>query len=253
LSHGAQIVNLFAFNLDDPDERMWHETLIREGIFLTRFYRIWGTMARYRPLLTVLEDTVTSSPNATYGQHHPYYGGSGTPSDWHYAGGAPGVKTTWDQFADLMVERGVDRSLLLENVCLFQKSTVDPVPQRILILPSDAIASDSVTLFAEIDLCVLLALSPYLDGSRAASELGRPEPLPVEVRITDKLRDPLPWPYPGISYPDMRLYLNERGVRTDQPGVTAGIDYRVDPQASAPAPTTSAGSPAAAHGKHKGR
>jgi Domain of unknown function (DUF1989) len=69
LAEGAQIVGMLLFNLHDPDERFWNQGSVREGLFLTRYTRLWGTMARYRPLATVLEDrirlldtTIRSSP-----------------------------------------------------------------------------------------------------------------------------------------------------------------------------------------------
>ncbi len=225
LLEGPQIVNLWAYNQADPDERIWHESVIREGIFLRRHTRVWGTMARYRPLLTVLEDSVVADPALPAAQHHPYYGGSGTPADWRFAGGAEGVKTTWEQFRDLLEARGVSPAGLNENLCLFQRSIVDPDRQRVEILPSNAVAGDRIALFAEQDLCLLFALSPYLDGSVPAAELGIPQPRPVRIETTEKLADPLPWPYPGISYPDMSRYLDESGARSTEAVPTPGIDY----------------------------
>lgn len=225
LLEGPQIVNVWAYNQADPDERLWHESVIREGIFLRRHTRVWGTMARYRPLLTVLEDTVVADPQLPAGQHHPYYGGGGTPSDWQFAGGADGVKTTWEQFRDLLVARGVSPAGLNEHLCLFQRSIVDPDRQRVEILPSNAVAGDRIALFAEQDLCLLIALSPYLDGSTPIAELGVPQPRPVRIETTERLVEPLPWPYPGISYPDMSRYLDDSGTRTTEPVPTPGIDY----------------------------
>jgi uncharacterized protein YcgI (DUF1989 family) len=231
LLDGPQIVNLFAFNRNDPDERIWHQTVLREGLWVGRLTRIYGTMARSRPLLTVLRDTVVADPRAPFGQHHIYFGGSGTPAEWRFAGGPEGVRTTWEQFASALEARSIDPSILIENVCFFQKSTIEPKAQRVQILPSDAVAGDVVTLFAEIDLVVLLALSPYVDGTRPASTPGLPLPRPVEVRVSDRIAEPLGWPHPDISYPDMTRYLDARGVRTRDAVPTPGIDYRLQERA----------------------
>ncbi|MDO8210181.1 urea carboxylase-associated family protein [Conexibacter sp. CPCC 206217] len=227
LVEGPQIVNLFAFNPHDPDERMWHMSVLRDGLFPTVGNRIWSTMARNRPMLTFLEDTVCADPRGPFGQHHLYFGGSGTPADWRFGGGDESVRTTWQQLAEQLSARGASPSLLLENLCLFQKATVDVRPMRVEILPSDAVAGDRVTLFAEIDLTVALALSPYIDGARPASTPGLPAPRRVDVHVGERLAAPLPWPYPGLSYPDLSLYLDEHGVRSREPVTTAGIDYRV--------------------------
>jgi len=227
LPEGAQIVNLFVFNSADPDERLWVQDMaLTEGVFLTRYSRLWGEMARYRPLMTMIEDSVTPirlgpSPG---GRHHFIFGGSGTPADWRYAGGPPDVLTTWEQFAAALAERGLPASLLKDNVCLFQKVGIDGPTQRFEILPSDAVTGDFVTLFAEIDVTVLLALSPYVDGSRPAHRLTGVSVRPVEVSITDRLAEPLGWPYPGYPYPDLSLYLDENGVRSAEPVPTPGLD-----------------------------
>ncbi|MDO8210190.1 urea carboxylase-associated family protein [Conexibacter sp. CPCC 206217] len=229
LLEGPQIVNMFAFNRADPDERIWHQTVLREGLWMRRLTRIYGTMARSRPLLTVLRDTVVTDPRGPFGQHHIYFGGSGTPAEWRFAGGPDGVRTTWEQFAGALEDRGLDPSILIEHVCLFQKSTIERNAQRVQILPSDARAGDVVTLFAEIDLVVLLALSPYVDGTRPASAPGLPQPRPVAIRVGGRIAEPLGWPHPDISYPDLSRYLDERGVRTREVVPTPGIDYRLNP------------------------
>jgi uncharacterized protein YcgI (DUF1989 family) len=229
LLEGPQIVNLFAFNRADPDERIWHQTVLREGLWMRKLTRIYGTMARSRPLLTVLRDTVVADPRGPFGQHHIYFGGSGTPAEWRFAGGPDGVRTTWEQFATALERRGIDPALLIEHVCFFQKSMIEPNAQRVQVLPSDAVAGDVVTLFAEIDLVVLLALSPYVDGTRPASAPGRPVPRPVAVSVGERVAEPLGWPHPDISYPDLSRYLDANGVRTHAVVPTPGIDYRLHP------------------------
>jgi uncharacterized protein YcgI (DUF1989 family) len=91
-------------------------------------------------------------------------------------------------------------------------------------MPSEALPGDRVTLFAELDLTVLLALSPYVDGARGAGELDGVEPRPVEVTVHDQVAEPLAWPYPGDPYPDLSLYLDDNGVRSDEPGPTPGME-----------------------------
>jgi len=230
LLEGPQIVNAFAFNPHDPDERIWQQSVLREGVFLRRYSRVWGTMARYRPMLALIEDTVADDPGLASAQHHPYYGGSGTPSDWRRAGGVEEVPSTWEQFAALLAEREVPAHILRENLCLFQRSKIDAERMRIDILPSSAVVGDRVTLFAEIDLCVLLALSPYVDGGRPASTPGRPQPRAVRAVVTSYLVDPLPWPYPGVDYPDLSLYLDEHGRRSTTGEPTRGIQFQVRPE-----------------------
>lgn len=232
LAEGAQIVNLWTFNTHDPDERLWVQDMcLTEGLYLTRFSRLWGEMARYRPLLTLIEDTV--SPRRGVGDptapHHFVFGGSGTPLAWRLGGGQTGVKTTWEQFVSLASAYGIPSHRVTDNVCLFQKTAIEPQTQRFTILPSDAMAGDVVSLFAEIDVTVLLVLSPYIDGSRTPAELDGLAPRRVTVEVSDVVAQPLGWPYVGMPYPELQYYLGEDGARDPDPGPTPDAAYHGSP------------------------
>jgi uncharacterized protein YcgI (DUF1989 family) len=218
LLEGAQIVHVFPFNAADPDERYYAQhTILIEGLWLSRFSRMFGTMARYRPLMTVLEDTVAvpRGPGGTSpGWHHPVFGGWGTPADWRFSGGPSGVPSAWEQLAGLMRAGGHDPSSIKDEACFFQKVAIEADGRQVRHVGSDAMAGDHVTLFAEIDLVVLIALSPYQDGSRPAAAIGDAGPRPVEVTVFEALAPPLGWPYPGQPYPDIGRYLDEEGRRS---------------------------------------
>lgn len=224
LRDGAQIVHCYPLNPADPDERYWAQhTVTTEGLFLTRYGRLWGSMARHRPMLTFLEDTVTPPrrDGAIAGRHHPCFSGTSTPAFWRAAGGAPDIPSGWHQMATLVEQRGWDPLSVLdkEDACLFQKGRIDEYTQHLLLLPSDALTGDRVTLFAEFDLVVLLALSPFVDGSAPAATL---RPRPVDVTVCARVAEPPGWPYPNTGYPDLDLYLDENGVRSNEPIPTAG-------------------------------
>lgn len=225
LLEGPQIVNLFLVNPHDPDERYWgHQTWIIDSLFLTRGNRLWGTMARLRPLMTILQDSVTlrRRPGGITGKHHVAVGGAGTPALWREQGGDPAAITTWEQLGAGLESRGWERSLLKDNACLFQKTAVDQFSHRFLIEPSDAVAGDTISLLAEIDLVAIIALSPYVDGGRAPHELVGVAPRSVAARISEPVTTPLSWPYPGVGYPDLGLYLDSDGVRSDTATPTPG-------------------------------
>lgn len=218
LLEGPQIVHLFPFNSEDPDERYYaHHTILIESLYLTRYSRMFSTMARFRPLMTILADTVATVRNpdrSPVGRHHPAFGGWGTPANWQFSGGKPGVATAWDQLVEAIEQTGNDRSLIKDELCLFQKCVIDRNGRRLRRLRSDAMAGDYVTLFAEIDLTVLLALSPYRDGGSPASEMGDGTPRAVELTVYEKAAEPLAWPYPGEPYPDISGYLDQEGHRS---------------------------------------
>lgn len=222
----AQIVNVFFWNRHDPDERYWaEETMLIEGAYLQRNVRLWGTMARFRPLATVIEDTVATLRRGGEPQsfHHFAHGGSGTPADWAVKGGKPGVKSTWERLTDAMATRDLPPHLLTENVSLFQKTAIDPVTQVLSILPSDALPGDRHVWFAEVDLAIAVAASPYQGGGIPVADLdGRTNP--VTVRITPPVATPLGWPYPDVPYPDLSLYLDPAtGKRAADVAPTRGI------------------------------
>lgn len=230
-----QIVNVFPWNTADPDERYWaEETMLIEGAKLQRYTRLWSTMARFRPMATVVEDTVVNlrylgEPQAF---HHFAHGGSGTPADWAARGGKAGVAPTWERLTAAMDTVGLPARLLTENASLFQKTAIDPVAQTITILPCDALPGDRIVFFAELDLTFAVALSPYgaggVDHFDGATN-------PVAVRVEPDVAEPLGWPYPDVAYPDLSLYLDESGQRSHDIGPTPGLDeYRLRPHEFGP-------------------
>lgn len=224
LESGPQIVNLFIFNSHDPDERLWAQfSSVIEGAFLRRYSRLWSTMAKCRPMATVIEDTVapTSEYGTAIGKHHFLFGGSETPADWRAGGGPIGIKSTWERLVDALETSGWDAGILTDCVCLFQKTAIDPQTQRLQIFPSDAKAGDRLVLFAELDINLVFALSPYRDGSRSAAELdGSVDE--VTVSVHRNVAEPLGWPYKGISYPDLGLYEDASGSRSTAVMATPG-------------------------------
>jgi uncharacterized protein YcgI (DUF1989 family) len=152
LCEDGQSIDLFAFNRDDPYERIWHQSLVSESVFLAPPARLWGTLPRYRPLLTLVSASFTD-------RHHVVLGGTDSAK----------------QLAALMEARGVPGHLLTQNISLFQRSRINPVRQAVEARPSLAAAGDNVTLFAEIDLCVLLV--PRRGAVRA--KVGAPVTTPL--------------------------------------------------------------------------
>ena len=225
LADGPQIVGLQAFAAEDPDERIWcHETFLLEGLWLTRYTRLWSTMARYRPLLTCLEDTVVM-PRLAGGhlaRHHVIPAGWSTPAQWTAAGGPPGCPSIWEQHAAALEQLGLSADLAKDEVSLFQCSRIEPGTQQVTLLPSQARRGDYVALLAECDVVVILGLNPYVDGSRPASDLGDLRPRAVVLERMAKAVEPLLWPYPGVAYPDLGLYLGSDGTRLDVPVPTPG-------------------------------
>lgn len=227
LLEGPQIVHLFALNPRDPDERLWAQnTGITESVFLSPFVRLWSTMPRFRPMLTVLEDDVgerENSPNSGEGRHHFIIGGWQTPREWTEHGGPSDVPSAWERLGEALGKCGLPSSLLMDELCLFQRVAIDPISHDLTILPSQARAGDRVRLFVEYELLLVLALNPYREGGVSAAESGH-SVREVDVVVYPSVASPLPWPYPGVPYPDLSLYLNADGVRSEIPTATPGME-----------------------------
>jgi uncharacterized protein YcgI (DUF1989 family) len=216
LPDGPQVVHLFAWNPADLDERIWpHETSSVEDAFLRRHSRIWSTMARYRPLLTVVEDTLITIDRAgePIGRHHFVLGGWEVPAVWAASGGRADVPTAWERMRTLLARNGGDTSTYRDHISLFQKISIDQDSQRLTNLRSDALVGDRISLFAELDLRVAVLPSPYGAGGTPPRQLSG-DVAPVEVRRFRGHPPPLPWPYPGVPYPDITPYIDDRGQRT---------------------------------------
>lgn len=216
LAEGPQVVHLFAWNTDDPDERIWtNETSSKEDAFLTRDHRIWGTMAHFRPLLTVVEDSLADrrDQGETIGPHHFVLGGRETPIAWKLAGGDPRVPSVWDRFRALLDEQSVNQRIYRDHISLFQHVRVDVPTQSFDVVPSQARAGERLVLFAEIALKLALVPCPSRAGGTGATGLdGSVRRVEWEVVAT-----PVPapgWPYPGLPYPDLSPYVDATGSRT---------------------------------------
>jgi uncharacterized protein YcgI (DUF1989 family) len=210
LVDGPQIVHLHAWNRDDPDERVWtNETSSKENAFLVRDHRIWGTMARFRPLLTVVTDSLSDRRDGgePVGPHHFVLGGSETPFAWRARGGAETVPTVWDRFRSLLETRAIDPSTYRDHVSLFQRIEVDVSSQRFDIVPSQARAGDAVALFAEVPLAVALVPCPSREGGGDPATLnGTTRSVEWHVVHVDVAAPG--WPYPEVPYPDLAPYLD---------------------------------------------
>lgn len=211
----AQIVHLFAWNPRDPDERIWtHETSSLEDAFLRLYSRLWGTMARFRPLLTVVDDTVQTrdAEGDPIGRHHFVLGGYEVPAVWEAAGGKDPAATSWQRFRTLLWSAGVDPALHRDHVSLFMKMAVIPETQVLRNLPSDAVTGDRISLYAETELAVALVPSEYGGGGVEPAQLDG-VPGPALIIVARSGVTPLGWPYPSVPYPDLAPYADASGRR----------------------------------------
>ena len=215
LDDGPQIVHLDAWSTTDPADRLWpHETSGIEGCFLGLGHRLWTTMPVFRPLLSVVDDTLGEPASSRgEGRHHLVLSGWDTPAFWQLEGGSPGVITAWEHFRRLSELDGVDPDLHRDAISLFQRTLIDPATGRLQRLASSADTGDRVVLFAETDVSVALVPSVWRGGGRSAADCDGTVAA-VSWQVARSRCTPLGWPTDGVPYPDIAPYVTgERSVK----------------------------------------
>lgn len=207
-----QVVLMYAWNPDDPDERLWcQETSGLEDCFLRTFSRVWSTMARFRAMLTLVIDSVAEHAAAP-GAHHFVLDGWETSAIWRALGGDPAIPSAHERFASLLLARGVDPALHRDHLALFRKVVIEPETQRLSFARSDAAAGDRAVFFVEARLSVALVPSPYGAGDESPASLDG-SIAPIRVSVAPSGVQPLGWPYEGVGYPDLTPYADPAGRR----------------------------------------
>jgi len=193
----AQIVDFCIWNAKDPRERFWNDaTLGRETPFISKFSRLWSNMPRFRPLMTVLEDTVKTILIYPGSKHHYCFGSHCSPSYWYYSLGRnpnhPFV-TKWNCWSNLcraIKPFGLTYRDLHDNINLFQKTHFNSDGSH-PVEPSDAKKGNYVEFYAEIDVLVAASICPHGTGTYHCSEVEKDVVSPVGVEIYDTGVEPL--------------------------------------------------------------
>lgn len=183
---GAQIVDVMVFNREDPSERLWaNQTLNREGLCLTTGSRLWGSLPMFRPLVTIVDDTVCNIETETTARHHCISGAHCNPRFWGWGLG------TYDHpfaqqsncFYNLLAAIepfGLGRADVHDNLNLFQKIGILPTGELVME-PSDVQAGDHVDFFAELHVLVAISLCPQGSGTAPPTTVEQdPKALLVE-------------------------------------------------------------------------
>lgn len=206
----AQVADVCVFAEHDPTERLWaNQTLNREGAHVSIGSRLWGTMPLFRPLATVVADTVLSRPTAPGARHHIVLGAHCNRWLWYLATGRSDHPNCYDQLCAAAEEAGIPTHLIHDNINFFQKTRVDAQSDQYVTEASDAVAGDYVELYAEIDIVLAISACPMGSGAHTA-ESGRRDPSPLRAEVFSVSHRP-----PPFSYSKCR----ELAVTTSEPRV----------------------------------
>lgn len=187
---GAQIVDMCVWNAHDYQERFWNEyTLNREGIFLRPLARLWSNMPRFRPMMTVLEDTVENRPVHLGARHHYVFGAHCNPHVWYWVTKDKHhpLVTKYNCYCNLtraIEPFGMTAKDLHDNVNLFMKCYIDPTTSLHPWEITDVKQGDYVEFFAEIDCLIALSICPSASGRYTYAE-QQEQPRAIGVEIYD--------------------------------------------------------------------
>ncbi len=197
-AEGPQIADIDFFNADDPQERLWaNQTLNREGAHLTTFSRLWSNMPRFRPLMTIIEDTVQTVPTNPGARHHIILGAHCNPYYWLVATGQPNHSSCYTNLVAAIAPFGLGPEHVHDNLNLFQKTRIDPGTSRYVTEASDAKPGDFVEFYAEMSILMAVSACPVGSGNFAA-ERGTSDTKPLAAEIYETGIPPLPFAYgPG--------------------------------------------------------
>jgi uncharacterized protein YcgI (DUF1989 family) len=170
---GGQVADVCIFNAADPTEHLWaNQTLLREGAHVTRGTRLWGTMPLYRPLATVITDTVSERVDPDETRHHIILGAHCTRYMWLIATGRPDHPNCYDQLCDGVDAAGIPRELIHDNVNFFQRTRLDASSDQYVTEASAVRPGDYVELYSEMDLVLAISACPMGSG-RHRAETGQ--------------------------------------------------------------------------------
>lgn len=196
---GPQVADVCFFNAEDPTERLWaNQTLNREGAYVSIGSRLWGTMPRFRPLATIIADTVRARVAPTDTPHHIVLGAHCNRWMWLLATGRADHPNCYDHLCMAVDEANIDRSLIHDNVNFFQKTRIDTATHQYVTQVPDVEPGDYVEIFAEVPLVVAVSVCPMGSGRyRAESGQRDPKRLVATVHPTQHLPSPFMYPEPG--------------------------------------------------------
>ena len=200
---GPQIADVCIFNSENPEEHLWaNQTLNREGACVSVYSRLWSNLPMFRPLMTIIEDTIVNQPSEAAARHHSILGAHCNPRFWQSALGTEDHPFARDKncYYNLVaaVEKvGLPSKLVHDNLNLFQKIGILPATGGLVMEPSDARTGDHVDFFSELDVLMAIALCPQGSGKNPPSSPEQ-DTRAIRVEVYDTGFAPLPTDYAPV-------------------------------------------------------
>ena len=192
----AQIADVCIWNANNYKERFWNDyTLCRETFFLSTYSRLWSNLPMFRPLMTIIEDTVETKLTFPTSGHHYCFGSHCNPSFWCWALGDkdhPYVTkyNCWCNLQRAIKPFGLGYEDLHDNINLFQKTHFEPGGVH-PVEPTNARKGDYVEFYAEMDVLMAVSLCPSGTGTYHWREAEKDVVSPLGIEIYDTGIEPL--------------------------------------------------------------
>ncbi len=192
----AQLTDVCLWNAHDPKERFWNDyTLCRETPFLSTYSRLWSNLPMFRPMMTIIEDTVETVKNHPGDHHHYCFGSHCNPSFWYWALRDKNHPFVTENNCWLNLQRAIEPFGLApedvhDNINFFTKTHWENDGTH-PVRPSDAKKGDYVELYAEMDVLIAASLCPSGAGVYHWSEAEKDTISPLGIEIYDTGIEPL--------------------------------------------------------------
>ncbi len=177
---GPQVADFNAWNLNNPRERFWAARSRQfQGAHVTTGDRLWSCLPYLRPMLTISNDTLPTTPTPNGGRCHDLLGSRCDP----YL-----MKLVDDRDSNLSCHNSLVRAVAPYHLTeqdvhdvlnIFQVTGLDPVHEIYFTEPSPAKKGDFFEFFAEIDLLCAISNCPGGDLSIPNRGPNRGDPLPT--------------------------------------------------------------------------
>ena len=187
---GSQVGEVAFWNVHDPKESFAAmRNRLFEGLFVTRNTRLWSDVPRLRPMMTCIEDTLTTLPADSPFHYHRFWT-SGSPESTEMRSGRTELNA-WRRavrhrasLVEAVQPFGLSEDDLKDNIVVFQKVCFDTDDGKWYVAPNDSKVGDYVEFYAEIDLLVAVSVCPYGDNARNVPEDESLRPLGIEMYET---------------------------------------------------------------------
>lgn len=177
---GPQVADFNAWNLNNPRERFWAARSRQiQGAHVTTGDRLWSCLPYLRPMLTITNDTIPTTPTSNGGRCHDLLGSRCDPYLYKLIDDRDFNRTCHNNLVRAVAPYHLTEQDVHDVLNIFQVTGLNPVHEIYFTEPSPARKGDFFEFFAEIDLLCAISNCPSGDLSVPARGPNRGDPLPT--------------------------------------------------------------------------